>query len=86
VASLVNVEMVWRLDGSPFRSVIVAGELSPPPQLRLYDDPAITTAGTDVKAIWGVSCARTETTQEAPARNVLRKRMVVEKVCLAIDA
>lgn len=63
----------------PFRRVMVTGEVpSPPPHVILYEWSATTTAGTDVKAIWGV-CARTVTTHEAHARSVQRKRMVVEK-------
>jgi hypothetical protein len=51
---------------------------SPPPHVILYEDPATTTAGTDVKAIWGV-CASTVIAQAAPARIVLKSRITVEK-------
>jgi len=51
---------------------------SPPPHVILYEDPATTTAGTEVKAISGV-CASAATAQAAPARTILKRRIVGEK-------
>src|SRR5947207_7563939 len=51
---------------------------SPPPHVMLYDEPATTTAGTEVKAIWGV-CAMVVAVQAAHARIRLKRRIAPKK-------